>query len=90
MGLQFDDRLRERLRQIRAAQLQDLQYWASVEDLLVAWEVVAVRDGFGGASFIGLDGRVIQWNSREPYPAEEYVLNGRKAGEKAGAVGESR
>ena len=73
MVLQLDERLRERLRQIRDAQLRDLQYGAAAEDLLVAHEVVAVRDGPGGTSFIGMDGRVIHWNSREPGPAVELT-----------------
>jgi hypothetical protein len=73
MRLQLTDSLREQLWRVRAEQLQDLRRWAAAEDLLVAREVVAVHDGPGGTSFIGLDGRVIHWNSREPGAAEEIT-----------------
>ena len=73
MGLVLDDRLRERLRQVRAAQLRDLRYWQAAEDLLVDDEVVCARCGLGNASFVGLDGRVLFWNFGDGHPPEELT-----------------
>jgi len=72
MRLQFDDGMRERLRQRRQEQLADVRAGRllTAEDLLLEDEVIRVRCGFGNASFLGLDGRAIFWNYGGPSAPE--------------------
>lgn len=71
MRLVLNDRLRERLREVREAQCRDLRAWEAAEDILVAIEVVCARCGAGNASFVGLDGRILFWNYGDGHPIEE-------------------
>jgi hypothetical protein len=73
MGLLFDDRMRERLRQVREAQLAEMRAgrWQEAAEVLIADETVCLWCGCGNASFVGLDGRVLYWNYGDGWPVEE-------------------
>ena len=73
MGLVFDDRMRERLRQVRQAQLAEVSAgrWPEAADILIEQEAVCLRCGSGNASFVGLDGRVLYLNYGDGWPVEE-------------------
>ena len=73
MVLILDDQLRKSLRHIRRGQLQSLDDWPGAESILLAREVLCVRLGWGNASFVDLDGRVLFWNFAEGHPLEELT-----------------
>ena len=73
MGLILDDQLRTRLRDLRRSQLQSLDDWPGAESILLAREVICVRIGWGNASFVEMDGRVLFWNFAEGHAPEELT-----------------